>query len=125
MKETKLRNYTTSKKLKCDWGDKKNYLIHYGMLKFYLRHGMVIDKFHEIVSFKQSMWLEKYISFKTQKRNRAINDFEKDFFKLLVNAACGKMMENVRNRLKIEFNKKYDSKRINIQRIKINIQWYF
>ena len=56
--------------------------------------------------------VRKNDSFRTQKRNRAIKDFEKDFFKLLVNAACGKMVENVRNRLKIEFNKKYDFKKI-------------
>ena len=73
------------------------------MLKIYVGHGMIVDKNHENISFKQSKWLEKHISFNTQKRSRAKNDFEKDFFKLLVNAAFGKMMENVRNRLKIEF----------------------
>ena len=36
---------------------------------------MVVEKFHEIVSFKQSKWLEKYNSFNTEKRNRAKNDF--------------------------------------------------
>ena len=51
------------------------------MLKFYVRHGMVVEKIHEIISFKQSKWLEKIVSFNTQKRNRAENDFEKDFFK--------------------------------------------
>ena len=38
---------------------------------------MIVDKAHEIISFKQSKWLEKYISFTTQKRNQAMNDFEK------------------------------------------------
>ena len=47
------------------------------MLKFYVRHGMVVEKIHEIISFKQSKWLESYISFITQKRNKAKNDFEK------------------------------------------------
>ena len=51
----------------------------YRMLKFYVSHGMVVDKIHEIISFKQSNWLEKCIIFKKQKRNRARNDFEKDF----------------------------------------------
>ena len=45
--------------------------------------------------------MEKYISFNTQKRNTAKNDFEKDFFKLLVNAVFGKFLENVRNRLEL------------------------
>ena len=82
-------------KFVCDWTDKKNYLVHYRMLKFYVRHGMVVDKIHEIISFKQSNWLEKYINFNTQKRNMAKNDFEKDFYKLLNNAFYGKTMENV------------------------------
>ena len=55
------------KKLICDGTDKKNYLVHYRLLKFYIRHGMVVEKVHEIISFKQSKWLEKNISFNTQK----------------------------------------------------------
>ena len=36
----------------------------------------------------------------------------KDFFKLLVNAAFGKFLENVRNRLELELIKKDDLKKI-------------
>ena len=110
MKQIKPENYIKSKKLICDWTDKKKYLVHYRMLKFYLRHGMIVDKVHSVISFKQSRWLEKYISFNTQKRNKAVNDFEKDFYKLLNNAFYGKTMENVRNRLKIKPIKKDDYK---------------
>ena len=63
---------------------------------------MIVEKIHEKISFKQSKWLERYISFNTQKRNKAKNDFEKDFFKLLVNAAFGKFLQNVRNRLELQ-----------------------
>ena len=59
------------------------------MLKFYVRHGMIIDKIHEIISFKQNEWLEKYINFTTQKRKKAKSDFQKDFHKLLNNAFYG------------------------------------
>ena len=90
MKKIPPKNYTKSKKLICDWTDEKKYLIHYRMLGFYVRDGMIVEKTHENNSFKQSNWLEKYISFNTQKRNRAKNGFEEDFFKLLVNAAFGK-----------------------------------
>ena len=82
------------------------------MLKFYVRHGMIVEKIHEIISFKQSKWLERYNSFNTQKRNKAKNDFEKDFFKLVVNAAFGKFLENIRNRLELELIKKDDIKKI-------------
>ena len=99
----KPKNHTKSKKLIRDWTDKKKYLIHNRMLKFYVRHGMVLQKIHEIISFKQSNWLEKYINFITQKRNRAKNGFGKGFYKLPNNAFYGKTMENVRNRLGLEF----------------------
>ena len=79
MKEIIPDTYTQTKKLLCDWSDKKNCLVHNKMLKFDVRYGMVIDKVHQIISFKQSKWLEKYINFNTQKRNKAKNDFEKDF----------------------------------------------
>ena len=119
MNKIKPKNFTKSKKLICDWTDKKNYLIHYRMLKFCVRHGMVVEKFHEIISFKQSRWLESYISFKTKKRKKAKNGFEKDFFKLLVNAAFGKFLENLRNRLDLELIKKDDFKKIINQQSKL------
>ena len=76
------------------------------MLKCNVRHGMVVEKIQEIISLKQCKWLEKYISFNTQRRNQAVNDIEKDFYKLLNNAFYGKTMENVCNRINVEFNKK-------------------
>ena len=34
--------------------------------------------------------MKKYIDFNTIKRMNAVNDFEKDFFKLMTNSAYGK-----------------------------------
>ena len=109
MKTIKPDTYTQTKTVICDWSDKKNCLIHYRMLKFYVRHGMDVIKVHTVIPFKQSKCLEKYISFNTQKGNRARNDFEKDYYKILNNAFYGKTMENVRNRIKVEFIRKDDT----------------
>ena len=51
------------------------------MLNFYVRHGMIVDKVHEIKSFEQKEWLEKYIDINTQKKIQAVNDFEEHFYK--------------------------------------------
>ena len=112
MKSIMPKNFASHKKLICDWTDKRNYLIHYRMLKFYIRHFIKIREVHKVISSKQNKSLEKYIDFNTQKRNQAVNDFEKDFYKLLNNAFYGKTMENVRNRCKIEIIKRDDHKKI-------------
>ena len=78
MNEMKLNKNTQTKLLSWYWTDKNKYLIHYRMLSFYVRPAMIIDKVHEIPSFRQSNWLEKYIRFNTQKRNAATNEFEKE-----------------------------------------------
>ena len=74
MKKIKPKNYTKAKKLKCDWTDKKNYLIHYRMWKLYLGKGMIVYKTHKLISFKLIKCSEKYESFNTQKINRAKHD---------------------------------------------------
>ena len=63
MKDIIPHTYTQNKKQICGCSDKKNYLILYRMLKFYNRHGMIVDKVHEIISFRQSRWLEKNINY--------------------------------------------------------------
>ena len=53
MKKIKPDAYTQTKKSICDWSDKKNYLVHYRIFKFYVRHGMEVEKVHSVISFKQ------------------------------------------------------------------------
>ena len=47
------------------------------MLKICLRHGMVVDKVHDVFSVRQSKSSEKNVNFSTQKRKRAKKDFKK------------------------------------------------
>ena len=65
----KSKNYTKAKKVLCDWTE-------YRMLNFFDTHVMVVDEIHDIVSFKQSKWFWMCISFKTQNRNKAENEFK-------------------------------------------------
>ena len=124
MKRIKSKNDTKVKKLLCDWTNEKKNLIHYRMLTFHVRHGNVVEKFHGKLSIKQSEWLEKFITFNTQKRKKAENDIEKAFYKSLNNAFHGKTMEIVRHRLRLELLKKDDSERNIKQQSKLNFNGF-
>ena len=87
------------KKLIPNLGNKTNYIVHYRNLQLYLSLGIKLTKNHRKPEFKQSDWIKKYIDFNTEKGINAANDFEKDCFKLMINSAYGKTMENLRKRI--------------------------
>ena len=79
--------------------------------------GIKLKSVKRVFTYKQSTWLKPYIEMNSELRQKAQNDFEKDFFKLMNNSIFGKMMENVFNRrnimlLDIDDNRLTTNKRI-------------
>ena len=89
--------------------DKKKYVIHVKALKQGLDHGLVLERIHRVIQFKQSAWMKEHIVFNTRLRTVAKNDFKKDFYKLMNNSVFGKTMENIRKHRDIKLvNNKED-----------------
>ena len=74
---------------------KTKYFVHYRNLQLYLKLGLVLERVHRVLRFRQSPWMAPYINENTRMRQQATSDFEKNLYKLMNNSVFGKSMENV------------------------------
>ena len=89
-------------KLVPNLNDKQNYVIHIEALNQVIKHRLIIEKVHQAIEFNHSAWLKPYIDMNTELRAKAMNDFKKNFFKLMNNAVFSKAMENIRKHRNIK-----------------------
>ena len=91
------------KKLSPNFYDKTNHVVHIRNLQYYLSKGMILKNVHRVIEFTQSNWLAVYIDNNSKLRQQGTNDFEKDYNKLMKNASYSKTMENVRDKVNVQF----------------------
>ena len=84
-------------KLVANLYDKTQYVTHIKNLKQALNPELVLNKIHRVIKFNQKYLFKPYIKLNTELRQKAKDNSEKDFFKLMNNAVFGKTMENVKN----------------------------
>jgi hypothetical protein len=82
--------------------NKTNYVIHFKNLKLYMNLGLELKKVHRVMEFRQERYLSSYIKKNTILRKNSKNDFEKDLYKLMNNAAFGKSIQDQRKHLNIK-----------------------
>lgn len=93
----------TTTKLVASFKGRENYVIHYENLKTYLRLGMKLKKVHKVISFEQSTFLKTFIDYCTEKRKKASSDFDKTFYKLVLNSCYGKTIQDPTKYLRVSF----------------------
>jgi hypothetical protein len=89
------------KKLKCTLLDKKEYVVHFLTLQYYVQRGLIIKKVHRAISFYQCEFMKPYILRNTEWRDLAKlkgDDFLIMLFKLLNNVIYGKTVQNNDNK---------------------------
>lgn len=100
-----LKRSTNTEKLMTTLSGKRNYVLHYRLLQYYLQKGMKLLCIHSGVKFSQSPIMREYVDFNSTKRARASNDFESAIAKLLSNAVFGKTIERPDKRIKVRLFK--------------------
>lgn len=95
-----MTNYR-ARKLTATFNRRKEIVLHALVLQFYLSQGMELIQVHRVIQFKQSRFMKTWVDFCTQKRSESKNDFEKNIWKLNVNATYGKTIEGVEDRFKV------------------------
>ncbi len=109
LRKQKIKYSEKIKKLIPHLGERKEYVLHFRNLQFYLRMGMELVKVHRCVQYTQVDWMRNYVLFNANMRKQAKNTFEKNLFKFFVNAVFGKSIEQVRSRRRIKIvNRKED-----------------
>lgn len=100
--EEQLFESDKTKKLICNLCDKKNYLVHYEMLKLGLSLGYKITKIHSVICFKQAPFIFDYINYLSTERAKTKSAVLKNLFKLLANSLYGKFVETELKRIKVK-----------------------
>ena len=77
-------------KLNPTLNDKTMCVVHHQNLKLYKNFGLNITKINQRIKFKENAWLQKYINLNRKLRFEAKNEFEGDFFKLMINSVFRK-----------------------------------
>ena len=108
LKKQNIKYSDKIKKLIPHLGSRKEYVVHYRNLQFYLKMGMKLTKIHRVVRYVQEAWMRDYVLFNANMRKNSKNTFEKNLFKFFVNAVFGKTIEQVRSRRRIVIANTHD-----------------
>ena len=80
--------------------DKERYCVHWKLLEWYMDHGLIVTKVHNIVLFQEAKYLSGYVNHNITLRNQRTDELGKMVYKLMGNSIYGKTFENPFNHYK-------------------------
>ena len=84
-------------KLAANLHDQIEHVFYIRNLKQALNQELFLKKVHRVIKFNRNNWLRSCDDMNTDLRKKTKHDFEKDFFKMMLNnAVLGKTTENVK-----------------------------
>ena len=98
----KLKGTLNREKLIGTFEVRREYVLHYRNLQFYLKLGMRVVEFQAGLIFRQAPVMKSYIEFNSQRRCCAENKFDIDYYKFMMNSLFGKTIENPEKRTKVK-----------------------
>ena len=76
-------------KLISDFGEKKDYVVHYMNLQYYMSQGVKLVNVKRVIKFKQKPIAREMIQTTTKKRGEATSDIMTSFLKFFNNILYG------------------------------------
>ena len=76
----------SSTRLVADVHDKERVRVHLTFLKTMMESGVEVENLYRAVYFQHSSWIKEFVLYNTMRRDQARDEFEKSFFKLIINS---------------------------------------
>ena len=73
--------------------NKKNYVLHFANLQYFLKSGMILVKIHKVLQFTQKNFLHDFVKNNLDRRKQASSSFLSFYYKLQLNSIFGKFLQ--------------------------------
>ncbi|CAG7817203.1 unnamed protein product, partial [Allacma fusca] len=97
------KSFTGAPRLLLHCGERKDYVLHYKALRYYLQMGMTLKKIICGFKFCEKPYFRDYIQFNIDQRKVAKSESQRSLLKLMNNGIYGKSLQANKNNLIVKF----------------------
>ncbi|CAG7723593.1 unnamed protein product, partial [Allacma fusca] len=96
-------SFTSAPRLLLHCGERKDYVVHYKALRYYLNMGMTLNKIKCGFKFTEKPYFRDYIQFNIDQRKLAKSESQRSLLKITNNGIYGKSLQANKNNLTVKF----------------------